>query len=408
VLNPALIAAPTDHEGIVIGRDTLSRTPVSHDAFTAYNKPNRKLSSPNVVLLGVIGVGKTSLLKTVYVLRPLTLRRRRVVVMDKKPQGGQGEYAETCRRYGSEPITLAVGGGGSRLSMLDLALLDAGDGLGTVSRIVAAFTALAQDRDTVTVRGRRAINIALRETFRVADLDGYEAHLDHLLDNLARVVDLDPRPPHRAAARDALYGEAMEVLYALERLRADELAGIFDEPTTPDVNLDSRLTVFDISALPDSGPATSMAVTLANAWVRGRIARERGWLTNFVAEEGWHLADGPGGRAFRANSKLSRGLGLSNVAAFHHVADLSPDSPGIAMLREAGTVHIFRQDRHDDILAAQQYFRLHPSSAHTLENLPDGHHLLKIGNEPEIEVEHVRSPLEVRLTDSDKMMRAGR
>ena len=73
ILNPALVAAPTDAHGILIGRDRLSNTPVAHDPFTAYDRGT--LTSPAVVVLGLVGAGKSTLIKTVYVLLPLIVSR---------------------------------------------------------------------------------------------------------------------------------------------------------------------------------------------------------------------------------------------------------------------------------------------------------------------------------------------
>lgn len=77
----------------------------------------------------------------------------------------------------------------------------------------------------------------------------------------------------------------------------------------PEVRLADRLTVSDVSQLPDDGPAVSMVMAVANVWLLGTLCQQRGLRTNFVAEEGWDLVGGPGGRVFKRNSKLARGLG---------------------------------------------------------------------------------------------------
>ena len=88
VLNTAVIAPPTDDRGLLIGADTLSHAPVAHDPFTAYARG--LITSPSCTVVGNVGSGKSSLLMTCYVLRPLILRGRRVVILDKKPRGGEG------------------------------------------------------------------------------------------------------------------------------------------------------------------------------------------------------------------------------------------------------------------------------------------------------------------------------
>jgi len=74
------------------------------------------------------------------------------------------------------------------------------------------------------------------------------------------------------------------------------------------------------------------------------------------------------------------------------------------MLKEAQTVHLYKQDREEDIEACMRMYGLDEGSRGTLGNLADGHHLLKIGNRREIHVEHVRSSLERGLTNTDEAM----
>jgi hypothetical protein len=77
VLNTALIGPPTGTQGIANGRDQLSHTLVAHDPITAYNARPRLVSSPNTIVAGGIGGGKSSFVKTVCVGRPLLLKYRR-------------------------------------------------------------------------------------------------------------------------------------------------------------------------------------------------------------------------------------------------------------------------------------------------------------------------------------------
>ena len=102
VLNTALIGSPTDERGVVIGEDHVVRVD-GHARPVHRLRQGKQITSPNVCILGMIGSGKSSLIKTVYVERPLMLRRRRAVVIDKKLRDGEGEYAELTRLFGSEP-----------------------------------------------------------------------------------------------------------------------------------------------------------------------------------------------------------------------------------------------------------------------------------------------------------------
>lgn len=399
VLNTALVAAPTDAFGIFVGRDRLSNTPVAHDPFTAYERGT--ITSPAVVVLGVIGSGKSSLLKTVYVLRPLILRNRRAVVMDKKDRGGEGEYCETSRQLGAEPLRMILGSGGTTLNILDPVVL-AGSGVAGQARLLIALAELANDGQGLDKWEKAALRAAHAATLRQAEADRVVPLLEHLLAQLGRMhPEFDG---YSTEARERIHQAGLGVHHLLSALLSDELSGLFDGPTSRDVRLAERLTVFDVSQLPDDSPAVSMVMAVANVWLLGTLRHHRGLRTNFIAEEGWDLVGGPGGRVFQRNSKLARGLGLSNIAALHHPADIPDGDPAVAMLKEAQTVHLYRQDREDDIEAVIRLYGLDPGSRGTLANLADGHHLLKIGNRREIHVEHVRSRLERGLTNTDEAM----
>jgi hypothetical protein len=402
ILNTALIAAPTDDEGVVVGRDRLSNAPVAHDPFTAYEK--KTITSPNVVVLGVVGAGKSSLLKTVYVLRPIILRGRRVVIIDKKDRAGEGENAELTRELGTEPFRMVLGGGGTVLNLLDPAIL-AGDGIAGQYRLLLAVAEEANDGRLLDKWERHALRVAHKATLAATEADGVDPLLEHLVFHLgtghADFQDFS------AAAQERLHQAGLGVRFLFEASLSDELAGLFDGPTSKHVQLASRLTTFDVSQLPEAGPAVSMVMAVANVWLLGTLRNQRNYQTNFIAEEGWSLSQGGTGRLMRSNSKLARGLGLSNIASFHHPADIPRDSPAVAMLKEAQTIHLYRQDRAEDIDMCMTSFALEAGSREVLANLENGHHLMKIGNRREIHVEHVRSDFEARITNTDEAMIAG-
>jgi hypothetical protein len=91
-------------------------------------------------------------------------------------------------------------------------------------------------------------------------------------------------------------------------------------------------------------------------------------------------------------------------AAFHHISDVPPDSDVMAMIREAQTIHLFKQEHDTDIQDCVRYFGLEASNADVLGKLPQGEHLLKIGSEKEIRVNHVRREREKLFTGTDAAM----
>jgi hypothetical protein len=196
-----------------------------------------------------------------------------------------------------------------------------------------------------------------------------------------------------------------DAAYELDRLIEDDLRGLIDGPTTPNVRLNSQLTVFDVSRLPEEGPALPVVMTIINTWLANLLATERQrWRTHFVVEEGWHLVAGPTAKVFQRNWKLARGLGLSNGVAIHHISDVPEDSPAIALLKEAETIFIYGQARHNDAEECMRLFGLPSVTGEVIRQLPKGVCLLKVGARPPLMVRHLRSGIETELTNTDAAM----
>lgn len=399
ILNTALIGAPTDDEGIVIGRDMLSNTAVAHDPFTAYQR--KIITSPAVIVLGTIGSGKSSLIKTVYVLRPIIMKGRRAVVMDKKDRGGEGEYSELTREHGSAPFSFRIGGGGTVLNPLDPIIVAAIGHKGVISLLRAMAERSAGVDQLDQWQGH-----ALRMAYLTVTRQGEQTGRVPLLHDLVRELP-EPRDPEGVmspAAKERLHQAGLELSFVFEAMLLDELSGLFDGPTSDHVDLSSKLTSFDISQLPEDGPANALVQAVAHNLVLARLRQDRGYGTNFVSEEGWSLVAGPVARQMNANQMLARGLGLVNVVAMHHVAQVQQDSEARSLLREPQTIHIYRQDRDEDVAECMRMYGLNEGSGEALKNLEQGHHLLKIGRRPEIHVEHTRSAFEEGVTETDEAM----
>lgn len=74
----------------------------------------------------------------------------------------------------------------------------------------------------------------------------------------------------------------------------------------------------------------------------------------------------------------------------------------MAVIEEAQTVHVFRQTRPQSAQWCASTFGLNPESVTEIMALPNGHHFLKsAADDPEIEIEHVRSDWEIQMTNTD-------
>src|SRR5699024_1358010 len=130
-------------------------------------------------------------------------------------------------------------------------------------------------------------------------------------------------------------GWGLEIAFELERLINDDLAGLIDGETSPNVQLGEGLTVFDVSNLPESGPALAILMTLVNNWLANMLHNStHSRPTHLLVEEAWHLVRGTVAEVIARNLKLSRALGLSSQFAFHHISDVPEGSTAQAIIKE--------------------------------------------------------------------------
>ncbi|WP_284750787.1 ATP/GTP-binding protein [Arthrobacter sp. efr-133-R2A-120] len=409
----AIASPPTSHRGLLFGVDAGSGWMIVHDVFSSYGET---LESPNVCYIGDLGQGKSSAMKTWGVLRQLILGRR-IVVIDKKYQLDirAGEYTPLARALGVTPVKFRIGGGGSRINILDpriAARLDEEDhDSGTAaetpagqSMLLRAVTEEALER-RLTPKEGKAVRMAHRQALASVRGTGRDADIRDVLAALYA--------PDASAAADAnltveqLKEWGLDPAFELERMIEDDLAGLIDGPTSPDIELSGGLTVFDVSLLPEDGPALPLVMTIINTWLANTLYRQKTPVpTTLLIEEAWHTVQGSVAKVTRRNTKLSRALSLSCQFAFHHISDIPQDSPAIAMLKECGTVFLYKQGKREDAVACARLFNLPPGSADDIGKLQKATCLMKVGSLDPFVAIHLRSPLEVALTDTDKAMKS--
>ena len=110
---PLVSEAGLGHEGVLVGRDVLGGSFV-YDPFVLYRKGI--VTNPNMVVLGQIGRGKSSFVKS-YLWRQAVFGRRAWVVDPK------GEYGALARAWDVVPVALRPGGA-VRLNPLDTGDVD--------------------------------------------------------------------------------------------------------------------------------------------------------------------------------------------------------------------------------------------------------------------------------------------
>ncbi|MDQ3913776.1 MAG: ATP-binding protein [Actinomycetota bacterium] len=342
---PFVAEAGLGGRGVYIGQNLLGGAFV-YDPFELYDQG--VITSPNMLVAGQIGRGKSSLVKT-YLLRQRVYGRR-IVVLDPK-----GEYGPLARFCGYEPVRLAPGGG-VRLNPLDKRIAR-DDRL----RLLQTVAAAALERELSPFE-EAALDRALAGAAAKPRRDP----------TLSAVVDclLDPSDDAAAAIsadKDALVEWGRPVAYELRRLVAGDLKGMFDGPTSGSIDLSAPFVSLDLSAVYDSD-ALGILMACAAAWLQGTLARDDATKTIFVVEEAWAaLMTLATALWFQANFKLARARGLQNLVVIHRFSDLA--AVGAQGSQQERVAKGLLSDTETAVVYAQSPAEVEPTKA--MLGLPD-------------------------------------
>lgn len=387
--------------GALIGRD-LFGGPFRFDPWELYR--TGRLTNPNLIVLGQLGRGKSTFVKTL-VWRQLAFGRRAWIL---DPKGEYGPLAQAC---GSEPIRLAPGGS-TRVNPLDLPVQSAVTGIDrdpVASRVelVASLVASSLGRP-LRPEERTALEMAARRAGQ-AVAPKQSPTLPALVEAL-----LAPDPDAATAiGTDAagLASAGREAALELRRMVRGDLSGMFDGPTSGHIDVDSPVVVLDLSAT-FASPALPLVMTCATAWLQAALAAGDGIKRLVVIDEAWAvLNDLATARWSQATFKLSRALGVCNVLVAHRVTDLkaagaagsSQEKLAAGLLADSETRVIFGQPPSE----AQETGRmlgLGATEVDLISQLPRGIAIWRVGGRSFL-VEHLVGEDERVLVDTDGAMR---
>jgi hypothetical protein len=415
-------------DGCYIGREA-SGGLFCFDPWECYAKG--KLTSPNIVVFGQIGRGKSAFVKS-FVWRQLCFGRQ-CWVLDPK-----GEYGGLARACGVTPLRLGPGLG-LRLNPLDVGPVDVGPldvgprhvaprDVGPLEVATAPSPGAAALRPPAAHQRRSellgtllssSLGRSLQPEERAAadvSLQAVEARMG--VPTLAAVAEalLAPEPAHAAALgtdTEGLRQDGRQVALELRRLVVGDLAGMFDGETSPGLDMAGGMVVLDLSRLYASA-ALGLLMVCALSWLQGALAAGEGTKRLVVLDEAWavlsHLATA---RWLQATFKLSRSFGVANIAVVHRLSDLSAagfegsEQQRLAegLLADAETRVLFGQapaeaDRAGDLLGLTRTEQV------LLSQLPRGVALWRVGQHSFL-VEHHLGPQELVLADTDAAMRPG-
>jgi hypothetical protein len=285
---------------VYVGRDLFGSSLV-FDPWQLYQQ--RIITCLNMLVLGMIGRGKSALVKSLL-LRSV-LHGIRGVVFDVK-----GEYTPLAAALGCTPLRLAPGG------TVRLNPLDPRSTLREQAELVEALAATALGRPS-RPEERSALEQALTEA---RQRRSGEATLPMLVDALLALTDEMASAIRTTPER--LATGCREVALELRRLCDGALAGMFDRPTTAGVDFKNPLVVVDLSAVHHS-PALPVVMTCVAAWLQATLSTDDGVHRMVVIDGSWRMFSHlPIASPMQQSFKLSRAWGTMNVMVMHRLSDL--------------------------------------------------------------------------------------
>ena len=385
--HPFLCGEGLGQRGLVVGTDQAGGL-VCFDPFELY--ASGALAGPGVAVMGEIGRGKSSLVKSLVLRQVGTLGRRAVIISPKR-----GEYDALAAALGTTTIRLG-GNSDARLNPLDAP--------GLTSRLRAA---------------RTVARAALARALAPAEDAALAATLTYLGDGVTLPMLVESLlSPHaevlRSRWRDSEQWteETRELALGLDRFARGDAAGVFDAPTRG-VALDAALVVLDLSALAERA-AASILISTALAGVSAAISRESDAEHEkrlVVVDEAWRvLPDEHAAEALLDLTKHARAYGVCPLIVMHRASDLvAAGDAGTrlsriaeGLLADCETRICFAQPP-DQAAAAAHLLGLPASAANVLPRLRTGEAIWRVGARTLL-VRHALTETERGIIDTDARM----
>ncbi|HVV77953.1 MAG TPA: hypothetical protein VHC43_18200 [Mycobacteriales bacterium] len=394
------VAYPWQHsqtvpsDGVAIGLNALAGNQLfRYDPWACY--ATGAVTSPNMLVAGQLGRGKSALVKT-YLHRQLVAGRQAFVL---DPKGEYGLLADGCRlaRIALRP------GGDERLNPLDPPpnLTNREQLVAARTSVVAALAGTGLGRD-LTGEEYVAITAAIR---------GFDSGFATLGDVATALLHPTDALAAEAATTAAVLASAIRpVALELRRLLSGDLAGMIDGPTTARINPDDPGAVVDLSHVTNTA-AQAPVMVCAGAWLAATIDTDSSARRLLLVDEAWALlANAATTRWLQQTSKLARARGVQLITVIHRLSDLAAQTDaGTAaraqaegLLADADTRVIYGQAPGERDLATR-LLGLSDAEADQVCRLAPYRALWRVGQHTAL-VDHLLTRSEVPLVNTDLRM----
>ncbi len=320
---PFLAEAGLGSEGVYVGMDSYSSSAFCYDPWVLYQR--KLITNPNVLVAGSIGSGKSTVAKSMAT-RSIAFGRKVYVPGDPK-----GEWTAVAEQVGGQAIVLG-GGSSARLNPLDEGPRTART-IGADGRLVAmsderwAAVVASRRRELLHALASAAMNRPLHATEATALYAALAtAQAANTTVILPQVIDAMHAPSAAVdgSSKEQLLEDGRAVAHALRnKLLEGVLAGVFDGPSTRTFDPSAPMVSLDLSQIQASDDAIAVVQTCAAAWMESAFSDPDGGQRWVIYDEAWRLFRFPAMLArMQSQWKLSRALGIANMAIMHRLSDL--------------------------------------------------------------------------------------
>lgn len=385
--------------GTPIGIDIYTGESISVDAHVLYRK--KIISSPNILVLGDVGGGKSSLVKCLM-LRGFYSGKHSLII-DRKYQYNKGEYrliAELCNS-----IVLHFGGDNSTcINILDPIIPV--NSVDSISQLELLYLLCRYAKgDNLTAVEKYVITYVHKYTINQAKLNGYIATIRNIVDVMFNLQSTDIEDNiNNILSKEELQRECLTLTLSLKEYIDGTLSGLVDDVTSSHVDWTNHLIIIDTSKLIEASSQLSLVTMLITTFISTIWSRIPG-DKNLVLEEGYNLLSIQGsdivGHMMKSLVKRGRGIGLSVITIIHHISDIYENSALYSLVKEVDIMHIFRQSKTEDIERIVETYQIPDISRDIMYTLNRGEHILNIHGYTTRVVQHIRSDIEIKATDTD-------
>lgn len=406
--------------GVPIGQDVHTR-----NAFSCHfaEWTSRKITTnPNAIFTGIPGAGKSALLKAL-IFRFAAFGVLSLILGDIK-----GEYNALARYLGVEPPILGPGSH-HRLNPLDGGPLaanlpsDPKERLWRLNAIHARRLTLMMTLmeyrlgRSVTSGEEKALGLALRRT-EAFERDRTGNVRDPLIAEVLREVwgldSDDAYELHVVGGADELRRQMHEAGSALETLLDGPLAGLFDGPSTYQVDFTKPIQTVDIHLIEGLGEGpTALALACLSSWGQAAVDdpnRREDDLRLVVRDECWRQMRYPAlVQKLDADLRLSRAKGCMQILATHRFADFEAAANAVVAKDLVGScaTKVFLAQDVGPLAVVGERVGLTEEEKEQIGSWVDvavGKALWRVGNGRGFVVQGSLSPLEKRLFYTDEKM----